>query len=273
LANTHSGELDVVVVGAGQAGLGVSYFLKRDRRRFVVLERGRIGETWRSQRWDSFALNTPNWSNVLPGDTYEGPEPDGFWHRDELVMSFERYAAKFDLPVRTGVTVTSVEASPSGDGFVVDTDDPDLERLEARAVVLASGILQTPNIPAISKKIPNSIVQLHTAGYRSPEAFPAGAVVVVGGGQSGCQIVEDLLASGRTVYLCTSKVARLPRRYRGREILEWWSEMGFLDVADATSNIRPGSLWSYRELTTTRTRRREAVGQADRRRGWRADHR
>jgi putative flavoprotein involved in K+ transport len=219
------------VVGAGQAGLGVSYFLKRDRRRFVVLERGRIGETWRSQRWDSFALNTPNWSNVLPGDTYEGPEPDGFWHRDELVMSFERYAAKFDLPVRTGVTVTSVEASPSGDGFVVDTDDPDLERLEARAVVLASGILQTPNIPAISKKIPNSIVQLHTAGYRSPEAFPAGAVVVVGGGQSGCQIVEDLLASGRTVYLCTSKVARLPRRYRGREILEWWSEMGFLDVA------------------------------------------
>jgi putative flavoprotein involved in K+ transport len=219
------------VVGAGQAGLGIGYYLKRDGRRFVVLERGRVGETWRSQRWDSFALNTPNWSNVLPGDTYDGPEPNGFWLRDELVRSFEQYITKLSLPVRTGVTVTAVEASAHGEGFVVHTDGPDHEVLEARTVVIASGILQTPNIPALGAKLPHSIAQLHTADYRSPDALPPGAVVVVGGGQSGCQIVEDLLPSGRTVYLCASKVARLPRRYRGREILEWWVDMGFLDVA------------------------------------------
>ncbi len=228
--NSFNEKLDVVVVGAGQAGLGIGYYLKRDKRRFVVLERGRVGETWRSQRWDSFELNTPNWSNVLPGDTYDGPEPDGFCHRDELVSSFEEYAAKFALPVRTGVTVTAVEASASGDGFVLRMDDPDRETLEARAVVIASGILQTANIPALSSEIPDSVAQLHTAGYRSADALPAGSVVVVGGGQSGCQIVEDLLRSGRTVYLCASKVARLPRRYRGREILEWWIDMGFLDL-------------------------------------------
>ena len=111
--------LDVVIVGAGQAGLAVSYYLKRDGRRFVVLERGRIGETWRSQRWDSFALNTPNWANALPGYPYGGSEPDGFWRRDELVSYFERYVAKFDLPVRFGAAVTAVERSASGDGFIV----------------------------------------------------------------------------------------------------------------------------------------------------------
>jgi putative flavoprotein involved in K+ transport len=161
---------------------------------------------------------------------YDGPEPDGFWLRDDLVRSFEQYSTKFDLPVRTGVTVTAVEASANGDGFAVHTDDPDQEVIEARTVVIAAGIMQTPNVPALNTKIPDSIAQLHTADYRSPSALPPGAVVVVGGGQSGCQIVEDLLPSGRNVYLCTSKVARLPRRYRGREILEWWVEMGFLDV-------------------------------------------
>jgi putative flavoprotein involved in K+ transport len=231
VANTADGKLDAIVVGAGQAGLGVGYYLKRDRRRFVVLERGRVGETWRSQRWDSFALNTPNWANVLPGDKYDGPAPEGFWLRDELVRSFEQYATKLSLPVRTGVTVTAVEASANGDGFVVHADGPDREVLEARIVVVASGILQTPNVPTFGARIPDSIAQFHTADYRSPDVLPPGAVVVVGGGQSGCQIVEDLLLSGRAVYLCTSKVARLPRRHRGREILEWWGDMGFLDVA------------------------------------------
>lgn len=223
--------LDVVIVGAGQAGLAVSYYLKRDGRRFVVLERGRVGETWRSQRWDSFALNTPNWANVLPGYPYDGSEPDGFWRRDELVSYFERYVAKLDLPVRTGVAVTGVERAASGDGFIVRTNDPAGEALQARSVVVASGILQTPRIPALSAEVPDSVAQLHTADYRSPDATPPGAVVVVGGGQSGCQIVEDLLKAGRTVYLCTSKVARLPRRYRGREILKWLVQGGFFDEA------------------------------------------
>ncbi len=221
----------MVVIGAGQAGLGVGFYLKRDGRRFVMLERGRVGETWLSQRWDSFALNTPNWSNALPGEDYEGPEPDGFWHRDELVAYFQDYAARHDLPVRTGVTVTVVESAKDGDGFIVHTDDPELSTLETRAVVVASGAMQTPNVPSFKAEIPGTIRQLHTANYRSADELPSGAVVVVGGGQSGCQIVEDLMAAGRSVYLCTSKVARLPRRYRGREILEWWVDMGFLDVA------------------------------------------
>lgn len=220
--------LDAVVVGAGQAGLGVAYFLKRDGYRFVVLERGRVGETWRSQRWDAFALNTPNWCNVLPGETYEGPEPDGFWGRDELVRSFEQYVEKHELPVRTGVSVTSVEAAPSGSGFIVTTN-ADEEPLEARTVVLASGAMQTPRLPPRRVQVPESVLQMHTGDYRSVEMLPPGAVVVIGAGQSGCQVAEDLLSAGRKVYLCASKVARLPRRYRGRDIIDWWAEMGFLD--------------------------------------------
>lgn len=220
---------DTIVVGAGQAGLGMAHRLEQDGRRFLVLERGRAGETWRTQRWDSFALNTPNWANVLPGTAYEGPEPDGFWHRDELVRSLEQYVSTHALPVRTGVTVTSVEAAPNG-GFVVGTDEPGREALAARTIVIASGIMQTPRLPALSSEVPRPVKQQHTADYRSPDTLPPGAAVVVGSGQSGCQIVEDLLAAGRTVYLCCSKVGRVPRRYRGRDIVDWWRDMGFLDM-------------------------------------------
>lgn len=222
--------LDAVVVGAGQAGLGVSYFLKQDGRRFVVLERGRIGETWRSQRWDSFAVNTPNWANGLPGLPYDGPTRDGFYLRDELVASFEGYARHFDLPVEVDVRVTEVAAA-DGAGFVVRTQQSGGPRAyRARNVVIASGILQSPNVPALRDKVPDTVVQLHTADYRSPGALPPGAVVVVGSGQSGCQIAEDLLRAGRDVYLCASQVARVPRRYRGRDILEWWADMGIFDM-------------------------------------------
>ena len=184
MAKSGNGTFDVVVVGAGQAGLGVGYYLKRDGRRLVLLERGRIGETWRSQRWDSFALNTPNWANLLPGADYEGGEPDGFWRQDELVSSFERYVTEFDLPVRAGVTVTGVEVSARGSGFVVRTDDPAFDRLETRCVVVASGILQTPRIPALSAKIPTSTTQLHAGDYRSADALPPGAVVVATSGST-----------------------------------------------------------------------------------------
>ncbi len=230
----NSGTLDVIVVGAGQAGLGVAYFLKRQGRRFVVLEQGRIGETWRSQRWDSFAVNTPNWLNGLPGSPYPGPEPDGFYRRDELVAAFERHAQDLELPIRTGVTVTSVEASASG-GFEVRTEqrDASAETLTARNVVVAAGALRVPKIPSPSAELPVDIHQLHSADYRSAGALPPGAVAVVGGGQSGVQIAEDLLHAGRTVYLFTSRVPRLPRRYRGRDVLDWWAEMGFLDVTAA----------------------------------------
>jgi len=224
--------LDAVVVGAGQAGLGVSYFLHQDGLKHIVLERGRIGETWLSKRWDSFHLNTLNFMNALPGLPYEGPEQDGFWHQDELVSYFRDYVEHFHLPVRTGVNVISLERADQKSHFMVKArvDGGQEETILCRSVVVASGILSVPKIPALQNKIPKHITQLHTADYRNPGALPSGAVVVVGSAQSGCQIVEDLLSAGRKVYLCTGKAGRVPRRYRGRDILEWWIDMKFLDV-------------------------------------------
>jgi putative flavoprotein involved in K+ transport len=221
---------DVVVIGGGQAGLGVGYYLRKAGRKFVIFERGRVGETWRSQRWDSFAVNTPNWVNGLPGDPYQGDEPDGFYERDELVDYFEGYAAEFELPVTEGVTVTSVDAD--GDGFRVTYEDADgvVDRATAANIVVASGIMQAPKIPRVRERFPESLLQLHASDYRSPETLPPGAVVVIGGGQSGCQISVDLIHSGRDVYLCTSKVGRLRRRYRQRDVVEWGEDMGFWSV-------------------------------------------
>jgi putative flavoprotein involved in K+ transport len=224
--------LDAVVVGAGQAGLAASYYLCEQHRTHVVLERGRIGESWISQRWDSFRLNTPNFMNALPGLPYDGPEPDAFDAQAALVEYFQRYVKRFDLPVRTGVNVVSLQRSADGQSFVVDTtvDGKPQEPLLARAVIVACGVQCNPKLPALRTRLPARITQLHTAEYRNPESLPPGAVLVVGSGQSGCQIAEELLAAGRTVYLGTSKVVRVPRRYRGREILEWWVEMGFMDI-------------------------------------------
>jgi putative flavoprotein involved in K+ transport len=170
--------------------------------------------------------------NTLPGLAYDGPEPDGFSPADELVRRFQQYAAHFQLPVQTGVTVVSVRRTEDQEHFIVDTtaDGRPREPLISRSLVIASGVQQKPRLPALGSRLPRSVTQLHTASYRSPEVLPPGPVVIVGSGQSGCQIAEDLLAAGRTVYLCTSKVARVPRRYRGRDILEWWIDMGFLDV-------------------------------------------
>ncbi len=224
--------LDTVVVGGGQAGLGVSYFLQQNGHKHIVFERGRIGESWLSQRWDSFQLNTSSFMNTLPGLPYDGPEADGFWRTDKLVNYFQGYVHHFQLPVRTGVTVLSVERAEDQENFIVKTrkDDQPEESVSSRSVVIASGIQRVPRIPALHAKLPGNIIQYHTADYRNAEALPPGAVLVVGSGQSGCQIAEDLLAAGRTVYLCTSKVGRVPRRYRGRDLVQWWVDMKVWDI-------------------------------------------
>jgi putative flavoprotein involved in K+ transport len=228
--------LDTVIVGAGQAGLGVSHFLQLEGRKHVVFERGRIGESWLAQRWDSFKLNSPNFMNGLPGLTYDGSEPDGFWGPDELVCYFQRYVESFQLPVQTGISVTSVERTKDEEGFIVNTsiDGQVEESVLSRSVVIASGSQQMPKIPSIRSKIPDNITQLHVADYSNASALPPGAIVIVGSGQSGCQIAEDLQAAGRDVYLCTSKVGRAPRRYRGRDILKWWIDTKFTDVTFAS---------------------------------------
>jgi len=223
---------DVVVVGAGQAGLAASYFLDRQGIDHVVLERGRTGESWRTQRWDSFVVNTPNAINALPGAPYDGPAPDGFQTRDELVASFERYAERFELPIRAGVEVEAVEKDPGHGEFTVRVRDVDGARqsIAARCIVIASGILNKPRVPPFAESLSPGIAQVHAGSYRNPETLPPGAVVVAGSGQSGCQIAEELVESGRNVYLCTSRAPRQPRRYRGRDIVEWEWDAGILHV-------------------------------------------
>jgi putative flavoprotein involved in K+ transport len=210
--------VEVAVIGAGQAGLAVSYYLRQQNREHIVLERARLGETWRSERWDSFCLVTPNWTVQLPGFPYQGDAPGGFMPRDEIVTYLERYTQSFALPLRTDAPVTSLRPAPAGSGFLLQAGDT---IVEAHAVVVATGAYQRPKIPALSAELPESIFQIHTSQYRSPDALPAGAVLVVGTGQSGCQIAEELNEAGRRVYLSLGRCGRLPRRYRGRDIV-WW---------------------------------------------------
>jgi putative flavoprotein involved in K+ transport len=228
--------LDCVVVGAGQAGLGISYFLQQGGHQHLVLERGRIGESWLSQRWDSFQLNTVNSMNTLPGLPYDDSQPDGFWSHRQLVDYFQCYVDHFQLPVQTGVEVVSIEQDKNQAAFIIQTrigGELD-EAILSRSVVIASGVQHQRKYPALHARLPPDVAQLHTSSYRNPQHLPAGAVVVVGSGQSGCQIAEELLLAGRKVYLCTSQVGRAFRRYRGRDILEWWIDMGWLDVSYAS---------------------------------------
>ena len=223
--------IDAVVIGAGQYGLAASWHLSRRGIEHVVIERGQIAETWRSQRWDAFALNTPNWMNRLAGET-EAVEPrDAFLTRDGWIARLEDHARRTQVPVRTATTVTGVDAGPGPGTYLVAVDGPDgRDTIETRHVVVASGGQSAPRRPALSGSLPSDVLQLHTSEYRSPSALPEGAVLVVGSAQSGVQVAEDLVGAGRTTHLATSPVARLRRRYRGRDTLEWLVECGFYDA-------------------------------------------
>jgi putative flavoprotein involved in K+ transport len=217
---------DTIVVGGGQAGLSVSWHLKRAGREHVVLDRGRIGDTWR-RRWDAFCLVTPNWCCRLPGFPYDGDEPNGFMLRDQIVDYVERFAKSFDPPYRSGVQVRQVGRSDQGGRFSLDTSEG---ILEADNVIISVGTHQHPNIPKWSHRLAKEIVQLHTRDYRNPAQLPDGAVLVVGSGQSGCQVAEDLFGAGREVHLCVGSAGREQRRYRGRDALEWAELTGFMDL-------------------------------------------
>jgi putative flavoprotein involved in K+ transport len=220
--------LDLVIIGAGHAGLAASQRARTGGLDHVVLERGRIGESWRSQRWNTFTLNTPNVMNRLPDSPYRGDQPDAFEGRDAWVARLERYVAEHSLPVRTDAPVTAVERE--GEAFSVTTPG---EHFRARNVIIASGTVNAPKVPALATSLDPKIVRTTTGRYRSSGDLPPGAVLVVGSAQSGVQITEDLVDAGRRVYLSTGRVGRAPRRLRGRDHLVWLTETGWLDQRPA----------------------------------------
>jgi putative flavoprotein involved in K+ transport len=216
--------VETVVIGAGQAGLAASHWLTQHDREHVVLERGRVGETWRSQRWDGFVLNTPNWGQQLPGFHYAGVEPDAFAPLPEVIEYLEEYAQSFGAPVRERVDVSHVRGR-DGRFHVVTTEG----ELDARNVVVAAGAYQSPTPSTLSDRISTRVLQLHTRDYKRPDQLPDGGVLIVGSGQSGCQIADELLDAGRSVYISVGRCPWLPRRYRGRELLHWLLETGLAD--------------------------------------------
>jgi putative flavoprotein involved in K+ transport len=214
----------VVIVGGGQAGLSMSWHLVQRGIDHVVLERHRIGHAWRSQRWDSFCLVTPNWQCRLPGFPYQGGDPHGFMVKDDIVRYIESYADSFHPPVREGVSVTRLaRRAGRASGFMVETTDG---AFTADQVVIAVGGYHTPKVPRSAERLPADIVQIHSVDYRRPGQMPPGAVLVVGSGQSGCQIAEDLHLAGRKVHLCVGSAPRVARFYRGRDVVDWLDDMG-----------------------------------------------
>lgn len=218
---------EAVVVGAGQAGLAVSWHLRRSGVEHVVLEQGTVGDTWTTQRWRSFRLNTPAWASLLPGDVEPDGDPGAFHTGEAWARYLTAYATRHALPIEERSPVTRLE--PRAGGWTVSVGGADPRVIRARSVVVASGMQRKPRLPASAAGVPEGILSIHAADYRSPDALPPGGVLIVGGAQSGCQIAEDILDAGRDVWLAASAAPRVPRRYRGRDIFEWLLESGFFE--------------------------------------------
>lgn len=217
-------DIPVAVVGGGQAGLATSYWLRQHEIDHVVFERGASGDTWR-RRWDSFRLVSPNWTLNLPGFAYDGSDPDGFMPRDEIVDYVERYRDFVDAPLESPVEVTGI--SPTDNGWQLATDAGDWR---AHQVVVAAGSFQRGAAPRGAAGMSSDMHQIHSGAYRNPGELPAGGVLVVGSGQSGCQIADDLHQAGRDVWLSMGSATRVPRRYRGRDLFSWVLDIGLLEA-------------------------------------------
>jgi cation diffusion facilitator CzcD-associated flavoprotein CzcO len=215
MAITHT--IDVLIIGAGHAGLAMSGLMTASGREHLVVERrDTLGGGWQD-RWDAFRLVTPNWTASFPGWAYDGPDPDGFMTRDEIAARVARYAEVVGAPVALGTDVERLARLRSG-AFRANTNRGDIV---AREVVVATGSYHTPRLPTMAARISDRITQLHSHNYRNERALPAGAVLIVGSGQTGLQLAEELFAAGRTVYVSVGSAGRVPRRYRGRDIFSW----------------------------------------------------
>jgi putative flavoprotein involved in K+ transport len=253
-------EVEVLVVGAGQAGIAMSEHLSDHGIPHLLVERDRVAERWRSWRWDSLVANGPAWHDRFPGLEFGDVHPDGFASKDQVADYFAAYANKIDAPVRTGVEVTSVTRHVGRPGFRAETSDG---TIDARFVVAATGPFQKPVIPPI---IPSDAgpQQIHSTDYRNPDQLPEGAVLVVGAGSSGVQIADELRRSGRTVHLSVGPHDRPPRSYRGRDFCWWLGVLGLWDmeappagaehVTIAVSGAHGGHTVDFRDLETTGVR-------------------
>ncbi len=219
-----AGAIDVVVIGAGHAGLAISHLLGNGGVDHVVLERGEVANSWRNERWDSLCLLTPNWQTRLPGRDYDGNDPDGFMAVSELVRFLEAYAADSNAPVMTGTAVTSL--CREGNAYRVLSNDVSWT---ARAVVIATGACNAPSVPNCAADLPAEVVQLTPFDYRSPASVPDGGVLVVGASATGLQLADELLEAGHEVTLAAGEHVRMPRSYRGRDIFFWLKESGIHD--------------------------------------------
>lgn len=245
---------DTVVVGGGQAGIAMSEHLSNAGVAHVVLERHRIAERWRSQRWDSLVANGPAWHDRFPGMEFPEIHPDAFPGKEAIADYFVAYANMIDAPIRCGVAVTSVCALEGRPGFRLETT---AGTLEANSVVAATGAFQTPVVPDLVPATPD-IVQMHSSAYKNPEQLPAGAVLVVGAGSSGGQIADELLRAGRKTYLSVGAHDRPPRRYRGRDFVWWLGVLGKWDaevagadhVTISVSGANGGRTVDFRDLAT-----------------------
>ncbi|MCM2474490.1 MSMEG_0569 family flavin-dependent oxidoreductase [Rhizobium sp. CG5] len=225
---TLESHYQAVVIGGGQAGLSASHYLKKQGIGHVVIEKKTAAHKWRDQRWDAFCLVTPNWQCQLPGHAYDGPDPHGFMVKDEILDYVGRFIEKVDAPILENTVVTSVERL--GDGFRVESS---AGTVTADAVIIATSLYSEPAIPRAAERLPETITQVHTADYRNAGQLPEGAVMVVGSGQSGCQIAEDLHLAGRKVHMVTGNAPRCARFYRGRDVVDWLADIGQYDITIA----------------------------------------
>ena len=228
--------IPVAIVGGGQAGLSMSYCLKQRGVDHVVFEKRAAMHVWRDQRWDNFCLVTPNWQCALPGYLYDGPDPHGFMKKDEILAYLAGFKKFVDAPLREGVAVTRAAPRPGG-GFDLVTSDG---AYRADQIVVASGGYHIPIVPRAAERLPKTIRQLHSAQYRNPQSLPDGAVLVVGSGQSGAQIAEDLHLAGRQVHLAIGNAPRCARFYRGRDVVAWLADMGYYDMPVERHPLREG---------------------------------
>jgi len=222
MSDTATAHVPVLIIGGGQAGLSVSWYLTREGIEHVVLERHHRFESWRNNRWDTFSLVTPNWQCRLPGWAYNGKDPHGFMLKHEIVEYLDGFAESFNAPLREGVDVTHVSWL-DGVGYVIETTEG---TMTADQVVIATGGYDNPIVPPYADNLDASIVQMHSRDYRRPSQLPAGGTLIVGTGQSGVQIMDDFHLEGRSVHLAVGPAPRSPRKYRGRDATDWLYDAG-----------------------------------------------